>query len=425
MKILMMTNTYTPLVGGLERSIKSFTQAYRKRGHRVVIVAPVFKDMPKRERDVIRVPAISNVGGSPFSMRLPIPGFLSAALQRVKPDLVHAHHPFLMGDTALRAAADLQVPLVFTHHTLFEQYTHYLPVRGKAVERFMSELATGYANLCDRVFAPSQSVAELLRARGVSVPVDVVPTGVDVRRFARGRRHRFRRQAGVPEQAFVIGHLGRLSPEKNLHFLTRAVIAFLRAEPRAWFVMIGQGPSQPMVERRCRAAGVGERVRCVGECHGPELADAYHAMDVFAFASKSETQGLVLVEAMAAGVPVVALDAPGVREVMQDARNGRLVSIEGVREFRAALRWVSQLSAPQRRAMSEAAVATAKTFSIERCAERALDLYVQVRALYRWTRPRDKRHWGRALRRLQTELSLLRKITHATGAGIKEARAHR
>jgi glycosyltransferase involved in cell wall biosynthesis len=419
-----MTNTYTPLLGGLERSVKDFTEAYRRRGHRVIVVAPSFKGMPRRERDVVRVPSIQNFNGTDFSVRVPIPGLLTSALKGFRPDIVHAHHPFLMGDTALRLAAVHQTPLVFTHHTLFEQYTHYLPLNIQAVERFVLELATAYANLCDQVFSPSQSVADLLRERGVRTPIAIVPTGIKAGRFSRGDGHAFRVATRIPADAFVVGHLGRLAPEYNLGYLTRSVARFLRIEPGARFVIIGDGPSVPMLKDFCERAGIMDRVHFTGALRGPRLADAYRAMDVFAFASKSETQGLVLIEAMAAGAPVVAIDAPGVRDVVEDRRNGRLLPGQDVRQFAAALAWVKALAPGEAGAMRHAALATAKEYAMSRCAERALALYRQVCDRKRRVR-RNEHLWAKTARRIRTEWTLLRKTVKATGAAFNEVVASR
>lgn len=398
-------------MGGLERSVRNFTRIYRKRGHRVVVVAPRYTGA-RHEHDVIRVPAIQHFSGTDFSVRLTVPGLMDTLLGSFHPDLVHAHHPFLLGDTALRAAAKRRIPLIFTHHTLFEEYTHVLPLPATAAKRFVIELGTQYANLCDQVFAPSESVAALLRQRGVRAPIAVVPTGVEISRFSRGHGASFRRTWRLPPDAFVIGHLGRLAPEKNLRFLTSAVLACLRREPRAYFLVVGQGPSEALMRRRIRAEGLAGRVRFAGVLQGAALADAYHAMDVFAFASKSETQGLVLVEAMAAGVPVVGLDASGVREVIQDGRNGRLVPQERVRLMAEALRSVLRQTPAQRRAMRRAARETAEAFSMPRCADRALDWYAKVCA--RTTRRRRfKGRWTGILRRVWAEAGLLKKTAKA------------
>lgn len=425
MNILMMSNTYTPLAGGLERSVKSFAVAYRKRGHRVLLVAPAFDRMPRREQGVLRVAAIPRIGGSAFSARLPIPGLLSHVSKIFHPDIIHAHHPFLMGDTALRIASLRQVPLVFTHHVLFEAYTRcLLPLRTNVAQKFVIDLATGFANLCDEVFAPSESVAELLQKRGVTAPVDVVPTGVDLARFRGGNGVQLRKAAGIPAEAFVVGHLGRLAPEKNLHFLATAVASFLREEPRGWFVVGGQGPGEAMIQQVCQDAGVEGRLRMLGELQGHWLADAYHLMDVFVFASQSETQGLVLVEAMSAGVPVVAVDAPGVRDVVIDGYNGRLLPTENIPQFAAALRWISRVTPAQRDAIHRGVKATAEQLSMTLCAERALKIYATLVDGSRKPRIADARRWARVKRSLRTEMLILKKTVHAARALIKEACAH-
>ncbi len=425
MNILMMSNTYTPLAGGLERSVKSFAVAYRKRGHRVLLVAPAFDRMPRREQGVLRVAAIPRIGGSAFSARLPIPGLLAHVSKIFQPDIIHAHHPFLMGDTALRIASLRQVPLVFTHHVLFEQYTRcLLPLRTNVAQRFVIDLATGFANLCDQVFAPSQSVADLLCKRGVTAPVDVVPTGVDLARFRGGNGARLRKAAGIPADAFVVGHLGRLAPEKNLRFLATAVVSFLREEPRGWFVVGGQGPGEAMIQQVCQKAGVDGRLRMLGELQGHWLADAYHLMDVFVFASQSETQGLVLVEAMSAGVPVVAVDAPGVRDVVIDGYNGRLLPIEHTRQFTAALHGISSLTTGERDAMHRNVSSTAKQLSMTLCAERALKIFATLSNGSRKMRIEDARRWARVKRSLHTELLIVKKTVHATRVLIEEACAH-
>jgi glycosyltransferase involved in cell wall biosynthesis len=402
----MMSNTYLPHVGGVARSVEAFAQQYRTKGHRVLIVAPEFPGEPEAEEDVVRVPAIQNFNGTDFSVRLPIPGFLGRALAEFQPDIVHSHHPFLLGDTALRVAARLNIPLVFTHHTMYERYTHYVPGDSPAMQRFVMDLSLHYANVCDQVFAPSESIAAILRKRGVEVPIEALPTGVDVDRFANGDREGARQRIGLPHRAFVVGHLGRLAPEKNLLFLAKAVIAFLKRHRDAYFLLVGTGPSENEIEQLCRRAGVHNRTRHLGLCQGQELVDAYHTMDAFAFASTSETQGMVLTEAMAAGVPVVAIDAPGVREVVVDRRNGRLLDRQDVSDFARALQWIA--SHQDREVLRAAARTTASDFSIGRCADRALGIYENLIAGYSAAErsPRDQLPWESTLRLFDVEYHL-------------------
>lgn len=375
MRIVMMTNTYLPHVGGVARSVESFTLALRERGHHVTVVAPEFADDPDDEQDVIRVPAIQNFSGSDFAVRLPIPNFVSARLARLSPQLIHSHHPFLMGDTALRAATARDLPLVFTHHTMYERYTHYVPGDSRVMKRFAAEMATQYANMCDQVIAPSRSIAEVLRARGVTTPIEALPTGIDPQRFARGDGAGLRARLGLPDSAWVVGHVGRLAEEKNLTLLCDAVAAFLHQSPQAHFLLVGDGPVREALMRAFAGQGWDQRVHATGQLTGKDVADAYHAMDAFAFASQTETQGMVLAEAMTAGLPVVAVDAPGVREVVDDGANGYLLPHEDVTRFAQTLVRLSNLSPAERRAMSEAARRTAEAFSLERCTDRLVQVY--------------------------------------------------
>ena len=424
MNILMVTNTFTPFVGGVARSVESFTAAYRRRGHRVLVVAPAFKGMPPREVDVVRVPAVQKFNAGDFAVRLPVPGFLFSALEEFRPDVVHSHHPYLLGDTALRIAAARNVPIVFTHHTFYEKFTHYVPGDSPALRRFVVELSTGYANLCDAVVAPSESAAGILRGRGVHVSIRVIPTGVDVKRFSGGDGAMFRSARGIPRDAFVVGHVGRLAREKNLDFLARAVEEFLGKRGDGVFLVVGAGPAEADIRRRLGESAAERRLILAGVLEGDRLADAYRAMDVFAFASLSETQGMVLAEAMAAGVPVVAVDAPGIRDVVVDGRNGFLIDHESVEGFAAALERFASLPPADREAMKAAARETAARLSIGRCAAKALALYESLGAVKRIARPVLHRKWKKVRRLIGTEWELWANRAHAAGAALGRPENH-
>lgn len=417
MNILMMTNTYKPLVGGLEKSVEAFATEFRKEGHRVIIVVPEYPDM-KSEKDVIRIPAVQNFNGSDFSVQLPIPSGLTEALGDFKPDIIHSHHPFLVGDTALRMASSYNVPLVFTHHTLYEENVHYVPGNEEALKRFVVELSTGYANLADRAIAPSESVMRLMQERGVQTPIEVVPTGIYIENFKRGDRKAFRKKHNIPHNAFVVGHLGRLAPEKNLEFLSKAVLEFLKKEPKAHFMVVGKGPSEEKIKELFEQAGLSAQLHLVGVVKGQDLVDAYHAMSVFAFASQSETQGLVLTEAMASSVPVVAVDAPGVREVVQDTINGRLLAKENVEDFCAALEWACQQTPGKVRRLKKAALETAKEFTMKKSVQKALKLYVSLLIEGFVRRPSEDSPWTGTLRLIGAQWELFKNLTKATGAMI-------
>ncbi len=421
MKIVMMTNTYLPHVGGVARSVSAFTEGYRDQGHRVLVVAPVFPDMPADEPDVVRIPALQNFNGSDFSVVLPVPGRLDEALDAFEPDIIHAHHPFLIGSTAMRVATERRCPLIFTHHTMYEAYTHYVPGDSPALKRFVVELSTSYANSADRVIAPSDSIAEVLRARGVESPVEVVPTGIDRDAFAAGDGEAFRERAGIDAGARVIGHVGRLAEEKNLDYLGAAMVKAAIQDADIHCLVVGEGPAGEGLEARFAEAGIAGRLHRPGALALPALADAYNAMDVFAFASHTETQGLVLAEAMAAGVPVVALDAPGAREVV-NAQNGRLLAADAdTGAFADRLQSLLAIEGSARSRMQASLAQTADAYSITRCVNGALDLYRRSLADTEdrgHSRDDAREAWHGSLRRVQAEWSVIRGMARAAGRAL-------
>jgi glycosyltransferase involved in cell wall biosynthesis len=284
-------------------------------------------------------------------------------------------------------------------------------------------MATEYCNLCTHVIAPSPSIAELLRQRRVTTPVTALPTGIDLEIFGAGDGTAFRRRFKIPPDALVVGHVGRLAGEKNLDYLARAVGLFLADYPHAWLVVVGAGECEDsMKETVCDLANA-DRIIMAGKQTGRDLADAYAAMDVFAFSSQSETQGMVLAEAMAARTPVVALDGPGVRDVLNDS-NGRLLSAEAPEEvFAAALH---ELAADRRKLkkLGEAARASVEDFGLQVCADRLLALYGQLIDQYSHAE-RDLGPWDRLLNRLEIEWNLLVEKTSALTAAVVETEATR
>ncbi|WP_213995143.1 glycosyltransferase [Arsukibacterium sp.] len=420
MNIVIFTNTYTPHVGGVARSVEAFVTEYRKLGHRVLVVAPEFADMPEDELDVVRIAAIQNFNATDFSVALPYHDKLSQILDDFKPDIIHSQHPFLLGMSALRTARYRKLPLIFTHHTLYEQYTHYVPGDSLTMQQFAITLATRYANLCDQVIAPSQSIADLLQQRGVTSPVKVIPTGVYLEKFADGDGERVRRQFAIPVNACVIGHLGRLAPEKNLEVLARAVADVVSTRPETHFLVVGAGPSERAIHSVFAEAGVADRLHMTGILQQQQLTDALHAMDVFAFASASETQGMVITEAMAASLPVVAFDAPGVREVVDNDTNGLLLQQKTPEAMAVAL--VQLLDDPGRlTALSRGARNTAETFAMSRSAARALLCFRSVMDSMP-VNTKTERDWEDVLAWIKAEWDILSSVavagTTAVGSGL-------
>lgn len=420
MRIVMLTNTFLPHVGGVSRSVQSVSEELRSRGHQVLVIAPEFRNQPAHETDVIRVPAIQNFNGSDFSVALPRFGFLREQLDRFQPQIIHSHHPYLLGTTALRIARSGELPIVFTHHTLYEHYTHYVPGDSPRLKAFVIELVTRFANLTDQVIAPSESIHELLLQRRVTSPIEVIPTGVDLREFPQADGSVVRTALDIPLDALVVGHLGRLAPEKNLGFLARVIATFLQHNTTAHFLLVGSGPSLTEIEGILQNAGVATRCHHLGKLgNRQEVANAYAAMDVFAFASHSETQGMVLNEAMAAGVPVIAQSAPGVREVVVDGHNGFLLQATNLEAMVTALDHFAALDKPARRRLREGALHTAREFSLQHSGDKLLALYARHIDRIPVFHHADYREWRRLMRLIKAEWTILEGIAAAANATLK------
>lgn len=413
MKILMVTNTFTPHVGGVARSVSAFSEKFRQLGHQVLVVCPTYEHT-ESTKDVLRLPAIEHFRHSDFSFPLPIPTGVHRRIDEFAPDIVHAHHPFLLGDTALRVGAERGIPVVFTHHTQYDKYAHHFK-RGdsKLTQTFINVLDVGYCNLCDAVVAPSQTVAEDLGARDVTTRIEVIPTGIDVAFWNEQVTPSARQEYGIPTDAFVVGHVGRLAGEKNIPFLAQSVARFLADRPKAWFVVAGVGPCEADILMACEKHQVSDRLLIYGIMSLAELRRLYQSFDVFAFASKSETQGIVLAEAMAAGVPVVGIDAPGVREIVSDRINGRLLHQENTAAYVEALGWIADLDPANRAVMNQELAETVKRYSIDHCTDQMLDLYDWSIKLQRVSDPAELHAWRTSIRRVEEELKIWGNFAHA------------
>jgi 1,2-diacylglycerol 3-alpha-glucosyltransferase len=422
MRIAMFTNTYLPHVGGVATAVHTLEKGCRELGHEVRVIAPEFKDAVESP-DVLRVPAIQNFNGSDFSVQLPAPNLIRDYIEDFKPDIIHSHHPFLLGDAALRESWKMDVPIVFTHHTLYERYTHYVPLDSPILKRVAIRLATEYCNLCDQVIAPSDSIERLLIERGVTTPIEAIPTGIDTKFFTSGNRNRFRKKHNIASGTILIGHVGRLALEKNLVFLAEAVGEYLSRFPDSMFLIVGSGDAlSDMIETLEKHVRPGQLL-LAGKLTGSDLADAYAAMDCFVFASQSETQGLVIAEAMAAGNPVVALDGPGVREIIRDTENGFLLDADTTPQTFASILESAVGDSELSGRMAKVAQLTADNYSRSRCIRRLVNLYERVIAEYVPAMDTDPMPWDRFLAGLEIEWGLFVEKLSAAAAGVTETQS--
>lgn len=321
MNIGIVTDTYLPRVNGVVTSIRAFVAEFRRLGHRVFILAPRFPDYQDQEPDILRFPSHyiffdpEDRLGNPFAAES---RELVRRLSELKVDILHTQTPFTLGMTALTWAKRFKVPVVHTYHTLFEAYIHHYirfvpPFAGRALAKYFSRW---YCNRHDLTIVPSSAMAETLRGYGVRKPVAVVPTGIDLTPFAEVDGPRMRRQLGLSDDTPFLLTMGRVAHEKNLPFLFDVLERLAPRQPKARLMICGQGPALEEIKAEAARRNLGEKVMFQGYLPRRDWADLYAAADLHLLASVTETQGLVLTEAMAAGTPCVAVAAMGVKDVM-------------------------------------------------------------------------------------------------------------
>ncbi len=310
LRVALFTECYHPIRNGIVASLDGLGFALRARGHEVLFVTPEMPGFHDVDDGVVRVPSLPLPTRTAYRLTVP---YLPRALGELS--IVHTHSPFVTGWLGTRAARRAQVPLIFTYHTQLEEYAHYVPFEARATRSAATQLTRGYANAADAVIVPTASMEQRLRALGVRTRIEVIPSGIDVSFFSRGRRSEaLRARLGVAPGEKMVLCVGRLGREKNLELGIEAFA--LLGDPTARMVIVGDGTHREALERFAARAGVAAQTIFAREFERSALPDAYASADVFFFTSSSETQGLVLVEALAAGAPVVAVDTPQTRDVL-------------------------------------------------------------------------------------------------------------
>jgi len=334
---LLPTDVYFPRVNGVSTSIATFRAALSALGHATRLVAPAYGAGEREEAGVLRV-AGRRVPFDPEDRFVPARRMLETARSAGRCDLVHVQTPFSAHRAGVALARERGLPLVETYHTHFEGYfEHYAPFLPAALARAAARrMARRQGREVDLLVVPSTAMRAVLERYGVTAPIEALPTGLPESAFRPGDRARFRARHGIPEARPVLVHVGRLGHEKNVGFLLDALLRLRTVVPDVLLVLAGEGPAAGALERRIAAEGLGPHVLRLGYLdRDRQLADCYRAGDAFVFASKTETQGLVLLEAMAQGVPVVALAELGTADLLAAGR-GALVPREDPADFAAA-----------------------------------------------------------------------------------------
>jgi 1,2-diacylglycerol 3-alpha-glucosyltransferase len=380
MRILMISDVYFPRVNGVSTSIQTFRSDLTAAGHRVMLIAPEY---PRQEADsdgdVLRVPSwqVPRDPEDRYMLRREIRA-LWPRIADFNADLVHIQTPFVAHYAGIEIARHLRVPLVETYHTYFEHYLqHYVPAVPASWLRLLSRRFTvRQCGQVDALISPSQPMADVLQSYGVTTPIHVIPTGLNAGRFVQGDGRRFRalhRIGARPTALFV----GRVAHEKNIDFLLTMLFELTIKIPDVLLVIAGEGPAEAQLRRIVERQDLRRNVLFIGYMdRNTTLLDCYSAADVFVFASRTETQGLVLLEAMAQGTPVVSTAVMGTAEVLRGAQ-GAVVVPEEADAFAEGVASVLR-NLRHRQTLSAAAKEDAARWSSAACAQRLAVLYREL-----------------------------------------------
>ena len=390
MRIGMMVDMYKPHVSGITTYVALNKRVLEAQGHKVFVFTFGDMDYEDDELNIVRSPGLPlNFNDTGFNMAY---RYNKVAQRKVRSmDLIHVHHPFLSGTLALRYAAARGIPVVYTNHTRFDLYAqHYMPsfVPDAVGMGFLKTYLPGFCKRCDLVISPSAGIEVVMRGLGVESPIQVIPNGVEIEPFSNPKKRLTRAEVGLPDDAVVLMYLGRLSPEKGLNTLLRAVLGVAGAVPGVVLALVGDGPDTEALKEQAAQSGLGDRVKFLGKVDYASVPAYYKLADAFVTASETEVHPLSLIEAMAAGLPALGIISPGVADTVVEGVNG-LLSTPDVAAFTAKM-MLLVLNTEERKKMAAKASEDARQYDIERTAAMVLEHYERLiaqsaRPMRRWS----------------------------------------
>lgn len=378
LRVTMFTNNYLPFIGGVPISIERLRRGLEHLGDSTQIVAPRYRDQPSHEDAVVRVPSLLAMGEKrEFRLANIFLARIRKQVRAFRPDVIHLHHPFWLGSLGLFMARQLRIPAIYTYHTRLEHYAHFVPLPGMLFRNLISHaLIKRFANRCDGVIVPTYSTEEYLRMIGVTTPTFVQPTGIEYERFQAVKPAdvaALRKKLGLSNEKVFIS-VARLSNEKNIDFMIEAIDRLRQESDVPFrFLMIGDGHQRDRLQKKIDSLELGSHFTLVGAVQPEEMALWYNLGDAFLFASKSETQGMVILEAMSAGLPVVAVRSSGIEDVVRDGLNGYKTPENQARWIEKAQRLLEDDKL--RTELSDKARAFAEDYSIEQFARDVRGIY--------------------------------------------------
>lgn len=370
MRIAFFTEGFDPHINGVVVLIKAFQRALEQAGHDVVIFVPEHAQRPEEEEDVVRLPSLIWHKEAYRTLR-PFSG-VGKKFVEGRFDVIHSHHPLSTGIAAETLARKLGLPLVYTFHTLLPSYSVYAPLPRAWAESILTWILRRHCNKADTITVTTRVMERWLRERGVVSPITLVRPPILFDRPPISVRDEMRRKLGVGPEECLLMFAGRVVPEKQVDFLVRAIS---RLKGRASFrlAIVGGGNAEKTVRAEIARCGLEGHVIMTGFVNPADMPDFYAAADVFVFPSRSDTLGLVLVEAMMSELPIVAVDEHGPSEVVLDGRTGYLCPFDEEVFAERVLRLVRDEDL--RRRMGRAALEWSRQFCMDDVARQLVETY--------------------------------------------------
>jgi glycosyltransferase involved in cell wall biosynthesis len=378
MRIGIFSESYKPLINGVSTSVETLIAELERAGHTVFVFTSNYPRFTDERPGVFRFPSVNSLVEPDYVLPIPISRHIHNTIPSLKLDLVHSQSPFLLGKMARRIARRFGIPHVSTNHTLYTEYTHYFPLAPPPLIRaFLVRWMHEYYNTCDHVIAPSCLTRDrLVNQYGVRVPIEVVPTGIPEPPYILTSREETKERLGLPANGRVLLYVGRLAPEKNLFMLLDSFVRIAAVVPDAYLVVAGSGKSADVLKKRAQRLGISERTVFTGFIQRTKLDPLYRAAEVFVFPSKTETQGLAVGEALAAGTPCVVVNAGGAPESVHDGVDGFLVEDSADQMAERAILLLQNDDLRHR--LSDAARANATLIRPQMIAQRILGIYQRL-----------------------------------------------
>jgi len=377
LRIGIFSNCYQPVINGVVRSISVFRDELIRQRHTVYVFAPEARGYEDQEPGILRYRAVEITHPTVFSLPIPFSRSISKLIPHLHLDVIHSQHPVALGSAAAHQARRLRIPLVFTYHSHYETYAPYIPFNQRMVKSLTREVVSSYLERCQRVIVPSESIRAIVGEEypDVASRSVIIPTPVDLSVYEHLDPEPIRARYGLGE-SFTFFVVTRLALEKGLMELLRAFALLAKERPEARLLMIGDGPLRNDLAGQAEALGLAGRVILAGAVPFEQVPQHLAAADAFAYASLNETQGLAIVEAMAAGLPVVAMDAPGVRDTVADGVSGLLTPPDEASLAEGMRRLMDD--GPLRARLSAGARAAAAQYAVPDATQRLLGVYEEA-----------------------------------------------